>query len=371
MRTLSGMHRDIHDAKRSVYEFAFETSRDPTFVLDTRGRILQRNRAARALPEEWLGRLFPAVSGAAVSAAPEVDRFHRELASRGCAHAETVIGRSTIALDGRAHNAQRIVTVDDISDCCARETERRTVRRMESIGHLTASLAHDFNNLLTPILSLSGCLEAELPDGAARTMTREIHVAAERALALVRQTLRMVRREPRGVEPVSVDAVLSDLRTLIERVVGGEVGVELALGANACVVNVDRERLEHAVLNLAANARDAMPSGGRLTLRTAMVTFAAGQSGEIEGSMAGAYVALRVSDSGIGMTSEVRERIFERFFTTKGADRGTGLGLFAVKSFVADSGGCVALHSEPSRGTTFALYLPCAALDAMPSNLTR
>ncbi len=356
------MHSEIHDAKRSVYEFAFETSRDATLVVDTRGRVVRRNRAARALPEEWLERLFPAASGAA-----EVERFHREMASRGYARAETVVGRRTIALDGRAHDAERVITIADITDCCARETERRTGRRMESIGHLTASLAHDFNNLLTPILSLSGCLETELPAGGTRAMAQEIHVAAERALALVRQTLRLVRREPRGVEPVSVDAVLRDLRTLIERVVGREIEVELALGANDSIVNVDRERLEHAVLNLAANARDAMPSGGRLTLRTAMVTFAPGQSGEIDGSVAGPYVALRVTDSGIGMTSEVRERIFERFFTTKGADRGTGLGLCAVKSFVAESGGCVALHSEPRRGTTLALYLPSVALDAEPA----
>ena len=351
------MHSENQDAKRSVYQFAFEHSRDPLFVLSAGGRIVERNRAARALPEDWLQHLFPGVR----STTPEVEGFHRDLATHGHAHIETVVGRRTVALDGHSDGEQHLVTVRDVTDGRELEAERRTLRRIESIGHLTVSLAHDFNNLLTPILSLGESLETQLPPGGTTApMARDIRDAAERALALVRQTLRLVRREPSRVEAVSVNAVVSDLRTLLERVVGREVEVGIALGADPCVATVDRERLEHVLLNLAANARDAMPSGGRLHVSTATVTLAEGDPGSLEGATAGTYVALRVSDNGMGMTSDVRERIFERFFTTKAEGRGTGLGLSAVQRFVVESGGCLALHSQPDRGTTLAIYLPRA-----------
>ena len=355
------MHSENHDAKRSVYQFAFEHSRDPHFVLAASGRILERNRAARALPEEWLAHLFP--GGRPTT--PEVEAFHRDLATQGHARAETVVGRRTIALDGHGEGEQRLVTVRDVTDGRALEAERRTLRRIESIGHLTVSLAHDFNNLITPILSLSESLETQLPPGGTMApMARDIRVAAKsrapRARAR-RAALRLVRREPTRVEAVSVNAVVSDLRTLLERVVGREVEVEIALAADACVATVDRERLEHVLLNLAANARDAMPAGGRLHVSTAAVTLTGGDAGSLEGATAGTYVALRVSDNGVGMTSDVRERIFERFFTTKAEGRGTGLGLAAVQRFVVESRGCLALHSQPDRGTTLAIYLPKAA----------
>jgi signal transduction histidine kinase len=351
------MHTETRAAKRSLYEVAFEDSLDAAFVIDACGIIVQRNRAARALPDESLDPLLPGSR----SGAPGVESFYRELDTHGHAHTETVIARRTIALHGRGHEAQRVVTVRDVTDGCALEAERRAHRRFEAIGHVTAGLAHDFNNLVMPILSLSALIEAELTlDATTRAMAHDIHVAAESALALVRQTLRLVRREPTPVAPVSVDAVIRDLRGLVERVVGREIDVELALCADERIVNVDRERLEQAILNLAANARDAMPMGGRLTLKTGTVTFAAGQASEIEGATSGSYVVIHVTDTGVGMTSEVRERIFERFFTTKEEGRGTGLGLCGVQRFVVESGGCLAVHSEPGRGATLVLYLPKA-----------
>jgi two-component system cell cycle sensor histidine kinase/response regulator CckA len=357
LRTLSVMGSESHDARSSLYELAFENVPCATLVVDADGQVLLRNRAARALPEEWLDGLFAGPP----TGAPEVDRFHREVAEHGHAYAETVVGRQTVALDGCGCGTLRIVTVDHVGGRRELEADPRTVRRIESLGHLTASLAHDFNNLLTPILSLSERLETELLSrGTARVMARDIRMAAERAAALVRETLRLVRREPTRVEPLSVNAVVRDLRSLIERVVGAAIDVELALSADACVTRVDRERLEHAVLNLAANARDAMPSGGRLTLTTATVAFDAGHADVLEGAAEGTYVALRVTDNGTGMTTEARERVFERFFTTKG-EGGTGLGLCGVQRFVAESGGCLALHSERGLGTTLVLYLPLAA----------
>ena len=160
---------------------------------------------------------------------------------------------------------------------------------------------------------------------------------------------------------MSVNPVVADMRTLIERVVGSDVRVEVALGADAGFAVLDRERLERALVDLAVNARDAMPEGGRLTVTTTGVSFDPAEASSMEGANATDYVCLRVTDTGSGMTPEVRARIFERFFTTKAPGHGTGLGLSAVQRFVADSGGCIAVHSQPGRGTTVAIYFPSAA----------
>src|SRR5277367_2508018 len=150
------MDSERHDAQRSLYQLAFENSRDATLVVDVEGGILIRNRAAQALPEEWLDRFF-----AGRPRSPEAELFRRELAAHGHAHVEAVVGRRTVVLDGRGEGPARVVTVRDVTECRELETELRDLRRFETIGHLTAGLAHDFNNLLAPILSLSACLETE------------------------------------------------------------------------------------------------------------------------------------------------------------------------------------------------------------------
>ena len=172
-------------------------------------------------------------------------------------------------------------------------------------------------------------------------------------------------REARHPRPVKVDAVLTALETLVKRVAGSDVGVELALDAPASSAMLDREHLEHAILNLAANARDAMPRGGRFTLRTAFVSFDASEASALEGATEGAYVALRATDTGVGMNSNVREQLFETFVTEAGAtgaraepEVGAAVGLAAVRRFVTESGGCMEVHSEENRGTNLALYFP-------------
>jgi hypothetical protein len=172
-------------------------------------------------------------------------------------------------------------------------------------------------------------------------------------------------REAPHPRPVKVDAVLTALKTLVTRVAGSDVEVELELDAPESSAMLDREHLEHAILNLTANARDAMPRGGRFTLRTAFVSFDASEASALDGATAGAYVALHATDTGVGMNSNVREQLFETFVT--GAPRsepraepegGAAVGLAAVRRFVAESGGCMAVHSEEKRGTTVALYFP-------------
>jgi signal transduction histidine kinase len=191
-------------------------------------------------------------------------------------------------------------------------------------------------------------------------MARDIRIATEKAAGLARQALGLLRREPvrARAEPVCVNAVVADMRALIERVVGADVRVEVTLGVDAGSAKLERARLERALLDLAVNARDAMQEGGRLTMTTARVSFDATEASSMEGSNGSDYVCLRMTDTGSGMTPEVRARIFEPFFTTKDPGRGTGLGLSAVRRFVADNGGCIAVHTQPGNGTTMVLYFP-------------
>jgi two-component system cell cycle sensor histidine kinase/response regulator CckA len=311
------------------------------------------NRTARALPDDLTERLF-ARDG---PYAPAVDRLRRELEARAQARAELASAARVIAIEGRTAAGLYVLTLRDITEQRARENELRSLQRVETAGHFALGLAHDMNNLLTPILCLTEHLESDLPQGSARAMVHDIRSAAERAAGLTRQTLRLVRREPAHVAPVELNSVVSEMTPLFERVAGHSVRVEVALAPDAGCVRLDRERLEHMLLNLVANARDAMPGGGRLTFGTALVPLGgAGTDPTIEPGEA--YACLRIADTGIGMTRAVRERIFERFFTTKAIGRGTGLGLDAVRRFVAESQGCIGVHTAPGCGTTVTLYFP-------------
>jgi signal transduction histidine kinase len=337
-----------------LFRFIFEHAPDATLVFDTAARLLLLNRAARKLPPGMTDELFAPRH----PFAPELEQLRREAGANGHARTEIHDGKRLFAVDARSHGAHYVVTLHDQSERQALDDEVRSLRRVDSAGHFAVGLAHDVNNLLMPIACLSATLEAELPPGEPeRQMAHDIRAAAERASGLARQTLKMVRREATPPAPVDLNAVVTEVRALVERVAGGEVKVELAQAPDTGCARLDRERLEQVILNLVANARDAMPGGGRLTLTTSQVIFDA-ESASALGAVSGAYVALAVTDTGTGMTREVRERIFERFFTTKATDRGTGLGLDGVRRFVEESGGCIAVHSEPGRGTTIVLYFP-------------
>jgi nitrogen-specific signal transduction histidine kinase len=246
------------------------------------------------------------------------------------------------------------------------QTELDRLRRVESLGYLTASVIHDFNNLLTPMVCLSAMLTRELEKGSrAGDMAAEIRETAERAAGLVRQMLSFVRRAPELPRRVAVGAVVSELRSLLGRVAGDRVEVVLAVDEDAGDVMTSREQLEQVLLNLAANARDAMPAGGRLFVSVTPVALA-GEDGP-GCHRAGAYVAIRVSDTGTGMSPEVRERVFERFFTTKAQGDGNGLGLAAAHRFAKACGGCISVRSAEGAGTTITLCLPRADGEATTS----
>jgi nitrogen-specific signal transduction histidine kinase/CheY-like chemotaxis protein len=244
------------------------------------------------------------------------------------------------------------------------ETELAHLRRVESLGYLTASVIHDFNNLLTPMVCLSAMLTHELDKGTlAGEMAAELRETAERAAGLARQMLSFVRRAPEEPKRLSIGGVVAEMRGLLRRVVGNDIELSVAIDEDAGDVMANREQLEQVLLNLAANARDAMPRGGRLLVATMPVTMAGQDEPGLQRT--GDYIALRVSDTGVGMSPEVRERVFERFFTTKPRGDGSGLGLAAAHRFAKASGGCISVRSTEGQGTTVTLCLP--RVDGVPT----
>jgi PAS domain S-box-containing protein len=236
-------------------------------------------------------------------------------------------------------------------------------QKMEGIGHLTGGVAHDFNNLLTIII---GNLEALLRvAGSERSnperLVRLAHNAmrgAERAAALTQRLLAFSRQQPLQPKVLDVSKLVGGMSDLLRRSLGEQIAIETVLAGGLWRVHADPNQLEVAIVNLAVNARDAMPNGGRLMITTANVGLDEGQAADLAGLAPGQYVAICVSDTGIGMAPDVIERAFEPFFTTKDVGAGTGLGLSQVYGFVKQSGGHVDISSEVGKGTTVKLYLP-------------
>jgi hypothetical protein len=241
------------------------------------------------------------------------------------------------------------------------EERLRHSQKMEAIGLLAGGIAHDFNNLMTVVLGYSEILRSTLPLSAddAEGLTA-IEYAAQRAADLSRQLLAVGRRQVLKLEAVDLNAVLTDLVGMLERVIGEDVELCVSCAGDLAPVRADRGQLEQVILNLATNARDAMPGGGRLELRTQRADVDQWFAQSQEGPPQGRYVALDVTDTGTGMDAATRERIFEPFFTTKEPGRGTGLGLSTVYGIVEQTGGSIRVHSEPGRGTSFRIYLPVA-----------
>jgi two-component system, cell cycle sensor histidine kinase and response regulator CckA len=243
----------------------------------------------------------------------------------------------------------------------ALEAQLQQAQKMESIGRLAGGVAHDFNNLLTVI---KGYAELALPFASegkpVHTSLSEILKAGNRASALTSQLLAFSRKQLTSPELTNVNEFAADLLNMLQRLVGDPIHIETKLDPALGVVLVDRSQLVQVVMNLAANARDAMPDGGTLTIETANARLdpGAGELPSYPEAKPGSYVLLQVSDTGTGIEEEVRQHIFEPFFTTKKEGKGTGLGLATVYGIVRQCGGWISVYSELGRGTTFKVYLP-------------
>jgi two-component system cell cycle sensor histidine kinase/response regulator CckA len=238
------------------------------------------------------------------------------------------------------------------------EEQLRQAQKMEAVGRLAGGVAHDFNNVLTAIFGYSDLLLEEFTlDDPRRADVQEIRRSAERAAALTRQLLAFSRKQVMQPRLLNLNDVIGNVQDLLRRLVGEDIQIQMDLQKELTAVMADSGQIEQVLMNLAANARDAMPEGGRLDISTANVHVES-DNGDRPGLKPGHYALLSVHDTGTGMPDHVRAHIFEPFFTTKEQGKGTGLGLATVYGIVKQTGGGVYAESGEGQGTTFAIYLP-------------
>ncbi len=246
----------------------------------------------------------------------------------------------------------------DITDRRKLEDQLRQTQKMEAIGTLSGGIAHDFNNLLTVIKGYTSLVLNVTDDASTRALISQIDQAADRAAALTSQLLAYSRRQVLQPRVFNLNTLVLNLDKLLRRLIGEDVTLKSVVDPTLGSIKADPGQIEQVIMNLAINARDAMPDGGGLTIETTNVNLDDAYSRTHEGVRPGSYVLLAVSDTGSGMDAATRSHIFEPFFTTKGLGRGTGLGLSMAYGIVKQSGGSIEVYSEPDHGTTFKIYLP-------------
>jgi len=259
--------------------------------------------------------------------------------------------------DGKIIGASKIIR--DITERKRLEAQLVQSQKMETVGKLAGGFAHEFNSILTAIIGQSELLLGDLPAGSplAKNAT-EISKAAGRAARLTQQLLAYGRKQFLQQEILDLNRVIASMESMFHHLMGIEVDTQIVPAPDLQAVKADAGQIEQVIMNMAINARDAMPNGGKLTLETANVSFDPESVGRYPELKPGNYVMLAITDTGMGMSEEVKARIFEPFFTTKGVGQGTGLGLSTCYGIVKQSGGHISVYSEPGRGTTFKIYLP-------------
>ncbi|HTV28212.1 MAG TPA: PAS domain S-box protein [Xanthobacteraceae bacterium] len=274
-----------------------------------------------------------------------------------------LVATDRIAVRNKDGDIQYVLGVlEDMTERKGVEDQLRQAQKMEAIGNLTGGVAHDFNNLLTVIMGNLDLLNEDIAgDSAAEEKIGVILDAAERGADLTRHMLAFSRRQPLQAKPVDINAQIATATRMLSRLLGENITVKVHLAADLPAALVDSSQLETALLNIAINARDAMPDGGALTISTRLTALDEAYATQHPGVTVGAYVAIDVADTGTGMAPELLDRIFEPFFTTKAAGHGTGLGLSMVYGFIKQSGGHIAAYSEVGHGTVFKLFLPLAS----------
>jgi two-component system, cell cycle sensor histidine kinase and response regulator CckA len=370
---------------------------DATFVIDQQNRVIAWNRAIEEMtgvPKEemigkgdyayavpFCGQRRPGLADLISAPDLEVQARYDNFSRRGSTlYAEAYFpalfggrgaylwGVATPLLDSNGNQVGAIESLRDMTDrkrateeLLRMEEQLRQSAKMEAVGRLAGGIAHDFNNQLTIVQGYCKLLLDGLPqEDTGRKLVLEVVKAAERSAKLTNQLLTFGRKQLLNPEILDLHDVLSELLDPLRRMIGEQIQVDLQVPAGLCKVEVDRNQLEQTLINLAINARDAMPGGGHLTIEARNVFLDSEYVLRHTGANEGAHVHLSVRDTGLGMDEETQQRIFEPFFTTKPVGQGTGLGLATVYGFIKQSGGHLEVSSEAGRGACFNLYFPHA-----------
>src|SRR6266566_598797 len=368
---LPRVHAALRDSEER-YRTLVEGVRDIIFALSPEGTISSLNPAFETITgwrrEAWVGQPFERLVHAedlplALELLGRVVRGELRPASQfrvRTAKSDYRVGEFSATPQLHEGRLVGILGIGrDVTERVQLEQQLRQAQKMEAVGRLAGGIAHDFNNILTAITGYADLLLEDL--GATdprRQDADEIHKAAERAAGLTRQLLAFSRQQVLQPTVLEVNKLVSDLEKMLRRLLGEDVELSTRLAPTTGRVKADPGQLEQVVMNLAVNARDAMPNGGKLTLETANVDLDEAYAADHYPARAGPFVLLAVSDTGIGMSEETQAHMFEPFFTTKEKGKGTGLGLATVYGIIKQSGGFIWVYSEVGHGTTFKLYLP-------------
>ena len=363
--------RDADALVRAVFEnipdylYTFEVTADGRFLIGDFNPALARLLGGDMAP--WRGRdvmeAFPVMGPRLTELYSRVIETGKTSAQRDSAEVPGV-GRITwesmlAPVFDEAGRPTRIVgSSRDITEREQAEEQLRRSQRMEAVGQLTGGVAHDFNNLLQVIRANLEMIERTIKDEKALARIANATHAADRAAGLTRQLLAFARRQPLEPEVVNAGRLVQTMAEMLRRTLGSAIEVETVVAGGLWNTIADPAQVESALLNLAINARDAMPGGGRLTIELANASLDDRYAARDDDIKPGQYVMLAVSDTGQGMSAETVARVFEPFFTTKSEGKGTGLGLSMVHGFVKQSNGHIQIYSEPGQGTTVKIYLP-------------
>jgi PAS domain S-box-containing protein len=369
----AGVAQDLRESE-SRYRAIFETAVDAVIVSDQHGIIREFSRAAEVMTgyqaADLVGQNMRVLLPPALRREPErhTARYLWTIRELEVCRKDGSIFPAHLSIAEWWAGGYRHFTgiLRDLSTQRHEQLERTKLeaqlyqaQKMEAIGNLTGGMAHDFNNMLSVIIgNLDLLRDLKVDDPDIDELTREALDAAFRGADLTRRLLAFARQQPLRPQRVDVNELVSGIARLLRRTLGEDVEISLDLAPELGPVVVDPAQLEASLTNLATNARDAMPDGGRLMIVTGNRALDADYAAQHTEVAPGSYVMLEVSDTGCGMTAEVMHRIFEPFFTTKSRDRGTGLGLSMVFGFIKQSGGHIGVYSEPGIGTTFRLFLP-------------
>jgi PAS domain S-box-containing protein len=363
------------NASQQRFRALLDSSRIGFVARDADGRVVETNQAYAAMMgydhreelygttpdavihedarDEAVATFAQAFSGAADRIEVERDYVRRD---GSVMHARV---STSLLRDEHGDPLYALSIVEDVGRQRSLELQLRESQKMDALGRFAGAIAHDFNNVLTAIAGFNELIAADLgPDHPLHGETAEIAAAAEHAAGLTRQLLTFSRHQVVAAEVLSVGDLVQDLAPMLARLLGEDVELAVAVTDAPSAVRADRNQLEQVMVNLVVNARDAMPHGGRLTIGVDLTEIDEEGAGSRLAVDPGTYVRLAVSDTGHGIDDETQRRMFEPFFTTKAPDKGTGLGLSTVFGIIEQSGGSVAVYSEPGHGTTMRVYLP-------------